>query len=302
MKRLIFPSIALCAALATGCSATVDVQRTVSPADAQRLAGGKLAPSAVVHEGGTRTELPSDATVADGKVTVPNSHGIYVVKLGPNDVIEVDADDRITGVRMASGEHVAFVPGTAFSPETANEVRGRLAQGDRVVPLAPTDKIEMSGTLGEGDSIRGVGHVETSRFTFALVVGSVVTLLAYAPTLYVGASSTKNTDRVLLLPIFGPWIDLAARGGCTSPPQVATDQAIPTDPCVAETANKVGLVTSGAAQTVGAILFLVGLPEHAELIEDAPPKNGKRSGPGFRMSLAPFSERSATGLSVIGSF
>ena len=300
MKQLIFAGILISTACAA-CSPTVDVTETMSQADAQRASGRKLAPSAVVHADGSRMPLPADATVADGKVTIPNAHGITVVPLGPNDVIEVDADDRITSVRLANGQRVVFVPGSAFSPSDANEVRGRLAEGERTVNLAPTDKLEMSGTLAEGDRVSGVGHVETSRFTFALVVGSVVTLLAYAPTLYVGASSTKNTDRILLLPVLGPWIDLATRGGCTTPPQVATDQNIPTDPCIAETANKVGLVTSGAAQAIGSILFFVGLPAHAELVSDQPDKTGKSQSP-FSLSIVPLELSRGTGLAAVGRF
>ena len=298
MKGLIFPLISIaCAA----CSPTVDVTETLSQADAQRVGGGKLAPSAVVHGDGSRMPLSSDATIANGKVTIPNAHGITVVTLGPNDVIEVDADDRITSVRLANGQHIVFAPGSAYSPEGANEVRGRLAEGVRTVDLAPTDKVEMTGTLAEGDRVQGIGHVETSRFTFALVVGSVVTLLAYAPTAYVGASSTKNTDRILLLPVLGPWIDLATRGGCTTPPQVATDQDIPTDPCIAETANKVGLVTSGVAQAVGGILFLVGLPEHAELVSDRPSQTGRARSP-FSLSIAPLDVPRGSGLAAGGRF
>ena len=300
MKQLIFSAISISVACAA-CSPTVDVTETMSQADAQRVSGGKLAPSAIVHGDASRMPLPSDATVANGKVTIPNAHGITVVTLGPNDVIEVDADDRITSVRLANGQHIVFVPGSAFSPEGANEVRGRLAEGERTIDLLPNDKIEMSGTLGEGDRVPGIGHVETSRFTFALVFGSVITLLAYAPTVYVGASSTKNTDRILLLPVLGPWIDLAARGGCTTPPQVATDQSIPTDPCIAETANKVGLVTSGVAQTIGSILFFVGLPEHAELVSDHPDKTGKGGSP-FSLSIAPLDVPRGSGLAAVGTF
>ncbi|MGH7330155.1 MAG: hypothetical protein ACREJX_17555, partial [Polyangiaceae bacterium] len=133
----------------------------MSQADAQRVSGGKLAPSAIVHGDGSRMPLTSDAAIANGKVTIPNAHGITVVTLGPNDVIEVDADDRITSVRLGNGQHIVFQPGSAFSPEGANEVRGRLAEGERTVDLAPSDKIEMSGTLAEGDRVQGVGHVET---------------------------------------------------------------------------------------------------------------------------------------------
>ncbi|HEX7665626.1 MAG TPA: hypothetical protein VF407_13965, partial [Polyangiaceae bacterium] len=129
---LVFGSI-VTAALSVGCSATVDVTRVVSQDRASHLAGGKLAPSAIVHADGSRAPVPSDAVIANGKATIPNAHGLTVVNVGPNDVIQVDGDDRITGVRMADGSTVRFQPGTAFSPEGSPIVRGKLAEGERTV-------------------------------------------------------------------------------------------------------------------------------------------------------------------------
>lgn len=313
MRSSLFSGLLALSALALGCSATVDVAPVVSQDRASRLSGGKLAPSAIVHADGSRSTLPADATVtpsvgeATGKATIPNARGLTVVHVGPNDVIQVDGDDRITAVRMADGSTVRFQPGTAFSPEGSPIVRGRLAEGERTVELAPTDKIEMTGTLEDGDEIVGVGHVETSRFTFALVFGGILTGLAYIPTAVVGVESSRKADRILLLPVLGPFIDLAGRGTCQTPAEVASSNDIPVDPCIAETGNKVGLVTSGVAQLVGSILFAVGLPAHAYLVDGAPhqAKTGTKSGrrPSFfSLSVAPYNERGATGLSAVGTF
>ncbi|MEO8875244.1 MAG: hypothetical protein ABI461_06645 [Polyangiaceae bacterium] len=295
---------AIFAACSVACTPSVDITRVVSQDQAERFSGGKLAPSAIVHADGSRTPLSSDTTIAHGRAIIPKSHGIFVVKIGPNDVIQVDIDDRITGVRMADGHVVSFVPGTAFSPENADEVRGRLAGGDTSIDLAPTDRVEVSGMLVPDDSIAGVGHVETSRFTFALVFGGIVTALAYAPTAVVGVSSSRKGDRVLLLPVFGPWIDLLGRDKCITPPQIATDTSVPADPCVAETGNRVGLITSGVAQVLGGILFVAGLPEHAELIEDEPghSKAANRARPDFSWTIAPLSAPHATGVAAVGTF
>ncbi len=107
--------------------------------------------------------------------------------------------------------------------------------------------------------------------------------------------------------MLGPWIDLAGRGTCQTPAEVASSTDIPVDPCIAETGNKVGLVTSGVAQLVGGILFAVGLPEHALFVEGAPhqAKNATKSGkmPSFfSLSVAPYNERGATGLAAVGTF
>ncbi len=304
MKYAPFFGVSAIAALLSACSPSVDVTRVVSQDQAARYAGGKLAPSAIVHADGSRTELTPDTTIVNGRAVIPKSHGLFVVHVGPNDVIQVDVDDRITGVRSADGHVVSFVPGSAFSPEGSDEVRGRLAGGDSAIDLAATDRVEVSGSLVPDDHVEGVGHVESSRYTFALVFGGIVTALAYAPAAVVGAESSRAGDRVLFLPLFGPWIDLVGRDKCITPPQVATDTAVPTDPCIAETANRVGIVVSGVAQAIGGALFIIGLPEHAELIEDEPGRSkvAKRKSPGFSWSIAPLSLPHSTGLAAVGAF
>jgi hypothetical protein len=303
VKSASFFGVSAIAALVFGCSPSVDVTRVVSQDQAARVSG-KLAPSAIVHADGSRTELTPDTTIVNGRAVIPKSHGLFIVHVGPNDVIQVDVDDRITGVRSADGHVVSFVPGSAFSPEGSDEVRGRLAGGDSAIDLAATDRVEVSGSLVPDDHVEGIGRVESSRYTFALVFGGIVTALAYAPAAVVGAESSRQGDRVLFLPLFGPWIDLAGRSTCITPPQVATDTAVPTDPCVAETANRVGIVVSGVAQAIGGALFVIGLPEHAELIEDEPgrSKAAKRKSPGFSWALAPLSLPHSTGLAAVGAF
>ncbi len=288
-----------------GLLSTVDVTRVVSQEQAARFSGGKLMPSAIVHADGSRVPLSSDSTIAGGRVSIPKSHGNFVVHVGANDVIQVDIDDRITGVRRGDGSVVSFVPGSAFSPEGSDEVRGHLAGGDSAIDLAPADRIEVSGTLEDGDRAEGIGHVETSRFTFALVFGGIVTALSYAPAAVVGVESSRKGDRTLLLPIFGPWIDLLGRDKCITPPQIATDTSVPTDPCVAETANRVGIVVTGVGQTLGAVLFFIGLPAHGELIEDDPGHGhpaAKQKSPVFSWTIAPIDMPHGAGLGAVGTF
>ena len=119
-----------------------------------------------------------------------------------------------------------------------------------------------------------------------------------------GVEASRTGDRTLLLPVLGPWIDIAGRGKCVSPPQVATDTSVPADPCVEETANQVGIVVSGVGQTIGAVLFFIGLPEHAELIEDEPGRShaAKKKSPVFSWSIAPLQHSHSTGLAAVGTF
>ncbi|MDB4997771.1 MAG: hypothetical protein JWM74_5203, partial [Myxococcaceae bacterium] len=219
-----------------------------------------------------------------------------------SDVIELDADDRISAVRLPTNPPtwIRFMPGTAVSPEGTAEVRGKLAQGEVSVPLRPTDKIELGGTFSDGDKVPGGGHVESTRSMPALLAGSIILGLAYLPTAYFGAASSRKGDRILLLPVFGPWIDLLGRDKCMPP---SGSDALPVDPCIEETANRVALVGSGLAQALGGFLFALGLPSHTVFFEDDP-KAATRTPPVPQVTwrLAPAITPHSGSAFVVGTF
>lgn len=290
----------LALSMLAGCSSTIDVTRYATPANAARLTRDhRLVPRALVREK-ERTPLSADAVLETEKVTIPVSHDVFVYHLKAGDVIELDTDDRIAAVRTPTTPPtwVRFMPGTAVSPEGTDEVRGKLAQGESTIPLRPTDKIEMSGTFADGERVPGGGRVETSRSTIALVSGSILLGLAYLPTAYFGAVSSRKGDRILLLPVLGPWIDLVGRDKCVPP---AGSEELPVDPCIEETANRVALVGSGIAQVLGSILFAVGLPSHAVFIEDEA-KSAKRSAPVVTWRVAPVVTPHSGSAVVVGTF
>jgi hypothetical protein len=134
----------------------------------------------------------------------------------------------------------------------------------QTLALQPTDAVVMRGLLAPDESIPGGGRVESSRRTSALATGLIVLGVSYGPTAYIGGSSAGLNDRVLLVPLAGPWIDLARRPACVTPQNVA---AMPIDPCAFETATRAALVASGALQGFGALLTLVGLPTQARVID-----------------------------------
>ncbi len=285
--------------LLAGCSSSLEVYRQVPPSDvATMTAGGRMAPRAIVS-GDSRRELSPDARVEKGNVVIPNAHGVFVYKLRQGDVIEVGGDDRITAVRSSDGMRTVFVPGSAFSPEGTDEVHGQLAQGDTKVPLHPGDRIEVSGVFEDGEQVPGGGHVETTRSTFALLAGGFMWLIAYAPAFYVGVTSGHKGDRALVAPLLGPWLDLATRGKCEPPAGLPAD--LPVDPCSEETANRVALVASGAAQALGGILVAIGLPSHTELVDDPAPHHTATQAK-VRWQLVPRATRSSGGLFVLGTF
>lgn len=78
-----------------------------------------------------------------------------------------------------------------------------------------------------------------------LTMGVVMLGGAYAGSYIVASSSTHPGDERLYVPVVGPWLDLAERGGC------------PARNCTMETSNKIVLVGDGIVQGFG-VLEIIG--------------------------------------------
>jgi hypothetical protein len=271
-----------------GCAGPVQVTRTYTPEAAQRMQSEKMVPIAVVR-GAEHVDLPVGARVEGRKVVLPRAH---VHKLRPGDVIEQDELERIVAVRSAGDPPIVtrFVPGTALSPDGSDEVRGELADDGAAIDLGGGDGVEMRGILAPEESASGVGRVESTRATGALVGGLVLLALSYGPSVYVGAQASQDYDRALSVPVAGPWIDLAERPTCVPP---VTPYKSPIDPCIWETGARVALVASGSVQGLAAILTFWGLPSHSKLVEGS---DHGASRPKPQVALTP------TGLQVSGAF
>jgi hypothetical protein len=251
----------LCAAL-QGCAATpVEVRGSHTPADAARLMPVKDGKAWVVR-GGARTELPADAKI-EGKdelrVTFPKgARGAMVRKLEDGDAIVEDDQGRIVAVRAKNGLEQRFEPGTAHVRDGSDEI---LVEQTNEVPLAPSDRIELLARYTPGDTVPGQGKVEERRKLSALVLGGIFLVMGYGPAVYVGATSPLKQDRLLVLPVLGPWIDILARPKCNS-------GNTPIDPCTGESLAKAAVITSGIVQAIGTVLFVVGLPAEAVVVKD----------------------------------
>jgi len=283
------------AVCAIGCAENVEVTRAFTPDEIARGANGSLQPVAIVR-GNERTPLPAGAKIQPGKVTVDRGRGVYVHKLGPNDVIETDDAGRIVAVRSGSGV-TRFVPGTASSPEGSDDVRGQLEEPTVTIPLAADDKIEARGSVAPDEPIPGGGRVLTTRKTSMLASGIILTTLGYLPTAYVGVASPRSGDRVLLAPVAGPWIDFAGRDKCVPP---AGTQNLPVDPCIGETANRVGLVISGIVQSFGGLLVLIALPSSSYV--DTTGDRGVAKNVKPTWTVVPTANAYGGGASVVGAF
>lgn len=286
---------ALCAAFtlltSTGCAGAVEVTQTYTPAAASDVQSQRFVPVAVVR-GTHHIKLPEGARVEPTRVLLPRA---YVHKLGSGDVVQEDELGRIVAVRSSSDPPVVtrFVPGTAVSPRGSDEIRGQLADDAASIALTPSDGIEMHGHVEPDDPLPGGGRVESSRATGALIAGIVVFALSYAPTVYVGAGSPRSSDRILALPVAGPWIDLANRPACV-PPVLPAGIQLPVDPCIEETVSRVALVASGGLQGLATILTVIGLPSHTKIVEGG--GVGARSKP--TLAVIP----TAGGAAAVGTF
>jgi hypothetical protein len=248
------------AALAAGCAAgNVDVTRAYTARVAATIPREQLRPVAVVR-GSQRIPIPEGARLEATRVVLS---GLYVHHLADGDVIEQDDAGHITGVRTSKDVEIHFVPGTAESPSGADYVRGQLDGKSNEIALGPEDRIEMKGSFAPDADVPGGGHVESTRASGFLVAGGVLLGLAYLPSAYIGAESHLGQDRALLVPVVGPWIDLATRPACAPP---AGSQLMPIDPCTPETAARWALVTSGGLQGLGLILGVIGLPARAQIV------------------------------------
>jgi hypothetical protein len=255
-------------ALIAGCAAApYEARGTYSPAEASPILRDHPAHAWAVA-GDARQDLGDGARIeVDGErfrvVPAKGPGRSRIHKLADGDAVVMDEEGRLVAIRSKSGAETRFAPGTASLPPNSDEVLVQEATEAATLHLAATDKVEVVASYAPGDKVPGRGHVEEVRKIFPLVAGGVLAAITYGPALYVGASSSLKIDRVLLLPVLGPWIDLLARPGCTSPAGV-----VGVDPCTGETATKVGLVASGLGQGVAAVLIGLGLPAEAVLVKD----------------------------------
>lgn len=179
--------LVLCSLLLVACSNTVEVERSVTPADAR--AAQKLTPVSIVR-GEENIAIPVGAVVEE----------THIVVSGAANVMELDERGKIVSVKNAAGEWTD--PGETIS-------------------LRKNDKILVRGTLAVGDPVPGGGRVVMKRQSGALAFGIVAFGLAYLPALIAGAAS--NDDRPLMAPFGGPWANLVTRPACVVDPMVGAN-------------------------------------------------------------------------------
>jgi hypothetical protein len=98
-------------------------------------------------------------------------------------------------------------------------------------------------------------HLEENPRKGLVVSGAVVLGTTYFLSAMIGISSGNKDDRWLMLPIFGPFFDIAARNehGCGTGSTASTAACEVFDPVI-----KFYLAFDGIAQTAGAVLLATG--------------------------------------------
>ncbi len=124
---------------------------------------------------------------------------------------------------------------------------------------------------------------------YLLTTGFVLFGGSYGASVIVAAESSNSADQHLYIPIAGPWIDMANRGGCP----------VGSNSCNTETTNKVLLGVDGALQAIGTIEVLWGFlrPEHRETVTTV-----SAQAAGMKLSLSPARVASGYGLAAVGQF
>ena len=117
-----------------------------------------------------------------------------------------------------------------------------------------------------------------------LITSGFITFgIPYTISVFVGATSDREEDRALFIPLVGPWIDLATR---RCPSLLGT--------CNGETAAKAGLIVDGIFQGLGVLTMASGF-----LWRSRSATSDRNSGVDF---VTPWASATGGGLSAVGRF
>ncbi len=128
--------------------------------------------------------------------------------------------------------------------------------------------------------------VSATPNTGLLGTGAGLFVLSYAPSAVIGATSNRDEDKRLFIPVAGPFLDLAERDCRARPCGENEDIA------------KAALITSGAVQGAGALMALGSLfiPEE-KTVKTKPAEEAKPS-----VKILPVSFGAGAGIGAIGRF
>jgi hypothetical protein len=127
-------------------------------------------------------------------------------------------------------------------------------------PYAPTPPTKLP--YREGAAPPPGYHIEQGPRKGLVIAGAIVLGTTYFLSASIGMASTDHDDRWLLVPVFGPFLDLGARGDRSSCSSGNLD-------CVTEPVIRTYLVLDGVVQATGAVLLITGLAfQKKEFVSD----------------------------------
>ncbi|HEY3594642.1 MAG TPA: hypothetical protein VGL13_12235 [Polyangiaceae bacterium] len=142
-------------------------------------------------------------------------------------------------IKVANAQTVITTAPAAPAPATVVETAPPPPQQTTVVAAAP--------------ATRETAVVSSGPNAMLLKSGIFVFGIPYGTSVVVGATSSRDEDKDLFIPVVGPWIDFGSRHSCGS---------IGNPSCDGETAVKVALAADGIFQAIGAIEIISAFMVH----------------------------------------
>jgi hypothetical protein len=255
-----------------GCASELEVTDRLRPDLAARAVDARLRAVAVVRADddpkGMRVALGSGAVLTPEAVLAESPTALVVAS---GDRVVLNEQDQVIEVRTSTGElRAQYEPGRATLQGDQVHVAG---QEPKVIHrFAPGDRVEVTGTYRVGETVPTGGRIETTMSAPFIAVGASALGVGYVPSLLIGVTSAREADRALLVPVFGPFLDLALRGKCVPPPADAPTD-VPgfeggLDPCGVEDVNRAALIAAGVTQLVGAVFLGFGLLPRPAYVRD----------------------------------
>ena len=179
-------------------------------------------------------------------------------------------------------------PARADNNVTVTPAQPPPAQPSQPVVVVPQQQAPATAPAAES----GVRRVESGPNTAMIGTGLVVLGVTYGASAIVAGTSDHQGDSHLYVPIVGPWMDLADRGGC---PAGQT--------CDSEATSKVMLVLDGIFQGAGVLAILGGFlsPETREVTTTTTTSSAKPKPLQVRVTPARMG-RGGSGVAIVGTF
>lgn len=144
--------------------------------------------------------------------------------------------------------------------------------------------LSSSGAFAQGEERAEREPLRPNRVL--LLSGGAVILATYLPSAGIAATSGRDGDQYLYIPIAGPWVDLAVRGGCGP------------NPCDEEGGYKTLIVASGIAQLAGTAMLVA-----AFFVPDGRERTARAAAVRAKPVVVPAPlGRSGAGVAIVGTF